>query len=188
MLLDSRVDTLVIRQFSTQLSTWAFLHRLLRNRLLSPVVQPASQVVVSNSLPGLVLRSHSERGQRRSIIRLVTAEELKMQLARHLGAAKWRYALILLAICSLTLSLATRFSVQSSSQSHSTKTVDRRSAEPKQQHLDRDATHWVVSTAYLGFVEPSATGLPLDLVGPPLPRVLLGNSLYNRPPPAVVLS
>ena len=74
----------------------------------------------------------------------------KMQLLTHcrIGERGWRGALIVIAICSLTLSVATRFWAPFTSQSHIVKSVDRQlSADPKRQHLDRDAARWLAPGA-----------------------------------------
>lgn len=55
------------------------------------------------------------------------------------GGFGWRRLLLLFAIFSLTLTLASRFSVPVKSQAHAVKSVDSRASEPKRQHLDQDA-------------------------------------------------
>lgn len=97
----------------------------------------------------------------------------------------WRRLLVLVAICSLTLCLATRFSfaLTSHQHGHAVKSMDQRSGETKQQRLDRDATR---------FAEPVAEGATLTpvilyaSVLPPEPSPstdFLSLVLYNRPPP-----
>ena len=51
----------------------------------------------------------------------------------------WRGLVIVVAMCSLLLSLATRFSVPPPPRGYTVKSVDSQSGEPKRQHLDRDA-------------------------------------------------
>jgi hypothetical protein len=109
-----------------------------------------------------------------------------MQLLTHrrIGERGWRGALIVIAICSLTFSVATRFWVPLTSQSHSVKSVDRRSADPKRQHLDRDAARWVAPSASFSIIAPVMIETRLAPAGPLLPKHVFNDSLYNRPPPS----
>ncbi|MGH9644899.1 MAG: hypothetical protein ACRD3Q_21055 [Terriglobales bacterium] len=95
----------------------------------------------------------------------------------------WRRLLILVAICSLTFCVATRFSISLSVQSRGVKSMDLRSAGSKQQRLDQDGTR---------FVQPVATGAMVravvvaSIVIPAEPlrsNDLLSFVFYNRPPP-----
>jgi hypothetical protein len=108
-----------------------------------------------------------------------------MQSLRHRGFGG-RYSqrvLIAVAVCSLTFSVATRFWTPCSNQSHAVKAVDRRSGEPKRQHLDRDASRWVAPVAHFTIIEPGAIETRLAPTGPLLPKHVFSDSLYNRPPP-----
>jgi len=99
------------------------------------------------------------------------------------GERGWRGALIVIAICSLTFSLATRFWI-TPSPSHTTKSADRRSVDPKRQHLVRDATRWVAPSATFSSVETAPIETCLAPAGPLLPKHVFSDSLYNRPPPS----
>jgi hypothetical protein len=93
---------------------------------------------------------------------------------------RWRVFVIVLAICGLTVSLATRtFRLRVSP----SVTVASGDAQGMRQHLDRDAVRWVPPV-------PTFTALQLPTfypyvapAGPPLANVLFDKSLYNRPPP-----
>jgi hypothetical protein len=102
-----------------------------------------------------------------------------------IGERRWQSVLIAVAICALTLSVATRFWTSSTSQSQSVKSIDRRLDEPKRQHLSKDATRWVEPTSDCGSIELPATiearSTPAD---PLLPQHVFSDSLYNRPPPS----
>lgn len=94
---------------------------------------------------------------------------------------------ITVAICSLTVSLATRFYTPFSSSVHSVKAVERCSAQAARQHLDRDATHWNAPVATFTLLEPVKV---LHCVVPTesfLPKHVFNESLYNRPPPEFFL-
>jgi len=104
---------------------------------------------------------------------------------RRANGLRWRGVLIAVTICSLTLSVATRFWAPYTSHSSSTVTsTDRRAAEPLRQHLDRDATQWVAPVAALCIVEPTAIGTRVAPARTILPTRLFSDSLYNRPPPS----
>jgi hypothetical protein len=97
---------------------------------------------------------------------------------------RWRSVVIAVAICSLTLSVATRFWTVRNDQSHVVKSIDRPSVEPKRQHLNKDATRWVASSADLSVIEPTAIEISSAPNDPLLPKHVFGDSLYNRPPPS----
>jgi len=100
---------------------------------------------------------------------------------------RWVPALIPAVICCLTLSLTTRFCVPLVSSTHLAKSIDRRTVEPKRQHLskstiERSAT--IVATAFLQPVSVERRVVPTE---PSLPNHISDESLYNRPPPVAIL-
>lgn len=93
----------------------------------------------------------------------------------------WRVLVIVLTICALTVSLATRTFRLTFPH---TPTVQSGSAQAIRQHMDRDAANWTSPV-------PVSTALPLPVfyprfapAGPPMPDVLFDESLSNRPPPS----
>lgn len=104
---------------------------------------------------------------------------------RGVGEYRWRGALIAVAICSLTISVATRFLVPCTPQSHIVRAVDRRSVEPMRQHLDRDGVQWVAPSSSFSVFEPIVIESDLAPDGPPLRNHVFSDSLYNRPPPSL---
>jgi hypothetical protein len=88
------------------------------------------------------------------------------------------------AICALTSSLATRFYVTASADSHILKSVQDNSVDPKHQHLDRDASQWVAPESTFTFMEWVAAQAPPVPVKAILPAQVFFVSLYDRPPPA----
>jgi len=92
-----------------------------------------------------------------------------------------RIFLIGLAICGLTVSLATRtFRL---SVPHGT-TVSSGDAPAMRQHMDSDATHWVPPTPIFAVLEAPTSYPYVAPAGPPLASILFDKSLYNRPPPS----
>jgi hypothetical protein len=92
--------------------------------------------------------------------------------------------LVAVVICSLTLSLATRFSAQAASQVHTVKSVDRRTVEPKRQNLHRHLSGWNVPLAATAFWKPVMLHLHVAQVESGFPSLLCDRSLYDRPPPS----
>jgi hypothetical protein len=103
---------------------------------------------------------------------------------RKIDARGLRSALIVIAICSLTVSVATRFWASSTSQSQTVKSVDHQSVDPKRQHLNKDACRWVSPSATFSIFAPVEIETRLAPAGPLLPKHVFSDSLYNRPPPS----
>src|ERR1700680_2387915 len=113
-----------------------------------------------------------------------------MQLLRRrhrgMGERGWRGVVIVIAICSLTLSVATRFWAPCTSQSHIEKSVHRQSVDPKRQHLNKDAARCVAPSVSFSFITPAIIEARVAPAGPLLPKHVFTDSLYNRPPPSSV--
>lgn len=109
-----------------------------------------------------------------------------MQAFDSINGRRWPKFLTAFLICSLMLCLATRFSPVSKSQL-GTKSVQSRSVEPKRQHLDCDAVHWVAPVVVALFME-RVTLYPPVLTAHDLPPIhFVDESLYNRPPPQTLV-
>ena len=111
----------------------------------------------------------------------------KMTLYKNLSGKGrgWRGVVVVLAICSLALCLATRFSVLPTSHVHAVKTPDTRAGETKRQHMERDGAGLVALIA-----TSSSAKLPIhhsDVIpSEPLhSREILNIIFYNRPPPSL---
>lgn len=106
------------------------------------------------------------------------SEDLRLPSHQH---PRWLVLVIVLAICGLTVSLATRtFRL---TVSHG---ITAQNAEPHamRQHLDRDAAQWAPPVAILTTLQPPVFYPRLAPAGPPIPSVLFDESLSNRPPPS----
>jgi hypothetical protein len=100
--------------------------------------------------------------------------------------SRWSKCVLLLLICSLMLSVATRFSLTTASHFHTVKTFDSDSSQPKRQHLDSDASHWAAPVVVTLFME-RVTVYPRVFVAEILPPShVFDESLYNRPPPSIL--
>jgi hypothetical protein len=94
-------------------------------------------------------------------------------------------AVVLVAVCALTVSLATRYYAPDAS-SHTVKKIqpDASSSDVKKQRLAKNAANWIPPVD-CGRILPTPSYQPMVIpVGPPAPILLFEESLYNRPPPA----
>jgi len=94
---------------------------------------------------------------------------------------RWRTLIIALALCGLTVSLATRtFHIKF----HPGADVTSRSAQPMRQHLNCDAMQWVAPIPIFTVFEVPAR-YPNVAPAAPLPTgVIFDHKLSNRPPPS----
>jgi len=95
----------------------------------------------------------------------------------------WRKALVLGAVLSLTISVATRYGAVVR-RGAATKIVTSQSLDAKRQHLLKDGLHWCAPVAKFVLFEPAGvhvSGLPTV---PPGPRLYATDFLYSRPPPS----
>jgi hypothetical protein len=98
---------------------------------------------------------------------------------------RWCACVILLAVCSLTVSLATRyFSVSATSSNHEVRTIVNHSQDAKRQHLAKDAVNWIAPVACRTMLAAPAFYPRFAPAGPPAPSLLFEEILYNRPPPS----
>jgi len=109
-----------------------------------------------------------------------------MQSSPNRNIDKIRILLIAAAVFSLTLSLATRFAMPTASGSHTAKSFASRSAEPKRQNLDRDASRLVGPVPVSAPFEPVPIDIHIVDVAPLCSSLILPSSLSNRPPPAFI--
>jgi hypothetical protein len=95
----------------------------------------------------------------------------------------WRAALVLVAICALSVSLATRYTVLNSDVT-GVKVVKSQSSDAKRQHLVRDALKWTAPAAKFTLVP--AVQSHVHVVSAIFPATNLSSEswLYNRPPPS----
>ena len=94
---------------------------------------------------------------------------------------RWQVFIIVLAVCGLTVSLATRtFRLKIP---HGVNVISR-DAHAMRQHMVRDAVRWVPPVPlFTAFEVPTFYPLVAP-AGPPLASVLFEEKLYNRPPPS----
>jgi hypothetical protein len=101
------------------------------------------------------------------------------EAAKH-QCARWRTLIVALALCGLTVSLATRFHVTF----HAGAGVASHSAEPMRQHLNGDAMQWGAPIPVFTLFEVPARYPNAAPPAPLLTGVVFDHKLFNRPPPS----
>jgi len=97
----------------------------------------------------------------------------------------WCALVVLVAVCALTVSVATRYSTPWGSSSSTVNTVQiHTSPEAKRQHLAKDAADWMPPVICFGLLQTPSSYPRIAPAGPPIPSLLFEESLYNRPPPS----
>jgi hypothetical protein len=97
----------------------------------------------------------------------------------------WCAAVILVAVCSLIVSVATRYSYTGDASSTTVKAAQiHTSPEAKRQRLAKDAADWMPPVIYFSVLQSPSSYPRIAPAGPPVPGLLFEESLYNRPPPS----
>lgn len=103
---------------------------------------------------------------------------------RHLRSKIWarNAAVIVLAVLSLTVSLATRTFHDGAGWRGVTVHADTHQA--MRQHLNKDAAQWPAPVFDFALLDTPSFYPRIAPAGPPIPSLHFDESLYNRPPPA----
>ncbi len=110
---------------------------------------------------------------------------MAFQRQRTVGTTEsvWPRILIAVIIGTLAVSLVTRFTGSETAQIHIAQSVKHQTADSRRQHLDKDAISWI-SPAGTVTLEAVPVLFAQVIPTPPLcSHMLLGESLYFRPPP-----
>ena len=100
--------------------------------------------------------------------------------------AHWCAGVVLLAVCTLTISVATRYGSQESSGLLSTHTVHKHcSPEPGRQRLTNNATNWIPPVVEAAVLQSPTAYERVAPAEPVFPKLFPESSLYNRPPPVL---
>jgi hypothetical protein len=101
---------------------------------------------------------------------------------RHRG---WCAVVVLVAVFSLIVSVATRYSSTGDLSSTTVKAFQTHpSPEAKRQHLAKDAADWIAPVICFSVLQSPRSYPRIAPAGPPMPGLVLEESLYNRPPPS----
>src|SRR5581483_1050534 len=96
----------------------------------------------------------------------------------------WRAVLVLVAVFSLALSVATRYSTPSDAPGPTVKSVQNHTyPESKRQRLVKDAVNWVPPLTCVDGLSAPNFYPRIAPAGPPIPSLVLEENVYNRPPP-----
>jgi hypothetical protein len=104
---------------------------------------------------------------------------------RKSGSKRWWAAVVLIAVCSLAVSVATRYnSVHADSSTSITKIYKHVAPEPGRQRLLKTAATWMPPLVSRVVLQAPSSYPRIAPAGPPIPGILLEEKLYNRPPPS----
>jgi hypothetical protein len=92
-------------------------------------------------------------------------------------------AVIVLAICSLAISVATRFTVVSPA-AQKPSTAKSELPDAKRQHLRANAMQWTAPTVRLALYQPPRSSVLIVSAVIPSTNLTSETWLYNRPPPS----
>ncbi len=95
----------------------------------------------------------------------------------------WPRALVLGAVLSLAISVATRYSTVVRHET-ATNILTSQSLDAKRQHLLKDGLHWSAPPATFVLFEPSGVHVSALPAVPPGPPLYATDFLYSRPPPS----
>jgi hypothetical protein len=107
--------------------------------------------------------------------------QVDFRVSKHLSSS-WRLALVCLAVCGLTVSLATRFAA-AGSETAAVRAVQARSPDAQRQHLLGDGLKWTAPAASFALFEPPRSLVPAVSAVFPSTNLSFESWLYNRPPP-----
>jgi hypothetical protein len=95
--------------------------------------------------------------------------------------------MVLVAVCALTVSVATRYTFSSGTTDKSATIAEKhQSWSPGLQHLLDNAATWIPPFVDTAIFHHPGSYRTVAKSGPTLPTVLLEKNLYNRPPPSVL--
>jgi hypothetical protein len=97
----------------------------------------------------------------------------------------WCAVVVFVAVCSLTVSVATRYSSSWDVSSSTVKTVQAHTTpEEKRQRLAKDAADWMPPLFCYDVLRSPSSYRQTAPAEPPTQNIVLEESLYNRPPPS----
>ncbi|MGA7909457.1 MAG: hypothetical protein WCA16_18770 [Candidatus Sulfotelmatobacter sp.] len=97
----------------------------------------------------------------------------------------WWAIVILLAVCSLTVNVATRYGSAADFSTHTVRTaVKDTSSDAQRQRLAKDAVNWITPVSCSSPLPAPASYSRLAPEGPATSYLLFADALYNRPPPS----
>ena len=111
---------------------------------------------------------------------------LPLTYLRHPGRRRWCTAVILIAVCTLTLSVATRYGFCGNTANESVTTIqNHESWTPGLQRLLNNAATWIPPVVGSAIFHDPVSYRQVAESGPTVSSVFLEKNLYNRPPPTL---
>jgi hypothetical protein len=112
-----------------------------------------------------------------------------MPLLNHFKAQRRKICtavVVLVAVGSLTVSLATRYYCPWDASSNTVRTIQTHTApDAKKQRLTKNAATWMPPVFSFAVLQVPSFCPGIAPVGPPVRSLVCDESLYNRPPPAL---
>jgi hypothetical protein len=99
------------------------------------------------------------------------------------GRKRWCTAIVLIAVCALTVSVATRYDSPLASDAKISNLQQQSSWQPGMQHLLNNAATWIPPVIISVLLQDPGYYPDVAPSRPIFPSVLLESDLYNRPPP-----
>lgn len=97
---------------------------------------------------------------------------------------RWWVAVVLIAVCSITVSVATRYCVPGkATDSKVTSVRNHLDTEPVRQRLLNNAASWMPPVVGSAILQQKKSIIRVVWIDPPAPGLLFEESLSNRPPP-----
>jgi hypothetical protein len=135
----------------------------------------------------LVTLVHLRRGIASNMLGVISAKARMLRLT-NLDDPRRRCfcaALILFAVCTISVRVATRYCFSRSLSGSKITTVQKHSlSEPGHQRMTKSAATWLPPTIRSTLLEAPTSYPRVAPAGPPLPALAFEKSLYNRPPPS----
>ena len=120
------------------------------------------------------------------MLKIARAAMLRLTYLRHPGRRRWCTAVILIAVCTLTLSVATRYGFCGNTANESVTTIqNHESWTPGLQRLLDNAATWIPPVVGSAIFEDPDSYPHVAPSGPTVSSVSLEKNLYNRPPPTL---
>ena len=96
----------------------------------------------------------------------------------------WCAVVVLVAVCSLIVSLATRYSTPCDAPLPTVKSVQNHTyTDAKRQRLVKDAANWMPPVTCVDGLSVPNFYPRIAPAGPPIPTLVLEENVYKRPPP-----
>jgi hypothetical protein len=112
-----------------------------------------------------------------AMLRLNNIEDVRCRLLHSV--------IVVIAVCALTVSVATRYCYAGSSSAYATTILHKHSSpQTARQRLSKDAATWIPPIFFPAILRAATFYPRVAPAGPPVLGLFFEKSLYNRPPPS----